>query len=98
MPWNMKHKIRFEYIWKVGDILKTTRDITLGLDAVLPEGSIVKIFSRNQGYSCYVLQPEVFDGIWCSRVRIADHDALREIHNQEWISILNDGAGAGDRS
>ena len=88
----MQWKQKFEYKWEVGSIMKTTRDITFeGDHVVLPKGSIVKIYSRNQGYNCRVLQPAVFDGMWCASVRIIDrnHDILREIHSQEWITILN---------
>ena len=81
-------KRKFEYKWQVGNIMMLTKDVSFE-NSTLPEGSIVKIYSRNQGYNCNVLRPTVFAGEWCCRVRMTDHDALREISNQEWISILN---------
>ena len=86
MPWNMKHKRKFEYIWKVGDILKTTRDIILDSDTIR-KGSIVKIESRNQGYNCISLRPAYFNNL---KFCVTDTSAFQEIGTHDWISILND--------
>ena len=49
---------KFDYKWKVGDILRTTRDIDFGSD-IVKKGTIVYIFRRFQGYNFVCLKPEL---------------------------------------
>ena len=77
---------RFKYIWKVGDILKLKHDIKFGADT-LRKGTIIRIYSRNQGYRFNCLKPAYWGH---NRWRITNPDAFEEITVREWIQILND--------
>ena len=81
------NKQKIEYVWKVGDILKTTREICFTKDDRLPKGSIIKVLSRNQGYLCICLRPAYFPS---QQFRVRDDASFEEISDHEWVSILND--------
>lgn len=54
----------------------------------IPEGSIIQIHRRHQGYNFVVLQSTDKEAVG-QVFRITEHDAFEEITTREWISILN---------
>ena len=77
---------KINYTHKAKQIMRLTRQINFGGGDTLPEGAIVYIESRNQGYNCIALKPAFFPKL---RFRILTCADLEEISPDLWIRILN---------
>ena len=80
---------KYDYVWKVDSILRTIRPMIFQSGHAIPEGSIIRIYRRHQGYHFVVLQSTDKEAVG-HKFRVTEHDAFEEITTREWISILND--------
>ena len=81
---------KFDYKWRVGDILKTTRDMDFGDDDILPKGSIVMIYRRLQGYHFLVFKPKrTGDHSRMIKYKTPYAEDFEKIPKEEWIRLLN---------
>lgn len=80
---------KYDYKWKVGDILITIRPMMFESGYFVPNGSLVKIYRRHQGYNFIVLSSTEKESVG-QKFRVTEFDAFEEITTHEWISILGD--------
>ena len=84
---NVHGRQKVEYVHKAQQVMQTTREIKLKGGDTIPEGALVYIYSRRQGYNCVALKPAFYQPL---KFKIVNHSDLEEITISEWIRILND--------
>ena len=83
---NVHGRQRIDYTHKAKQVMRVTREIKLVGGDTIPEGALVYVESRNQGYNCLAVQPAFFPNL---RFRLVNCSDLEEISVLEWIEILN---------
>ena len=78
---------KIDYKHKANQVMCVTRQIKLEGGDTIPEGALVYIESRNQGYNCVALKPAFHTKL---RFRLVTESDLEEISVDAWIRILND--------